>query len=146
VAHDHPASKKRSERGAWYFRRVRIALAWAVGTVVFALGMVLADRWFWSLCSGLPAGRYGEVWICSNVFAVRIAVATLAGIAAGLLARRRALALGALVGLAGVAAVSLAYRPMLAFNQAHAVLYAILYYVLPVMLAGMITARMRKPS
>jgi hypothetical protein len=64
---------------------VRIALAWVVGTALFALGMVLADRWFWSQCSGLPAGRYGEVWICSNAFAVRIGVAAVAGIAAGLL-------------------------------------------------------------
>lgn len=124
---------------------MRVALAWLLGTAVFALGMVLADRWFWSQCSGLPAGRYGEVWICSNMFAVRIAIAAAAGIAAGLLARRRGLVLGLLIGLAGIAVVSLGYRPMLAFNQAHAVLYAILYYVLPAMLAGMITARMRKP-
>jgi hypothetical protein len=129
-------SKKRSECRAWYFRRVRIALAWVVGTALFALGMVLADRGFWAQCNGLPTSRYGEVWICSNMLAVRIGVAALAGIAAGLLARRRALALGALVGLAGIAAVSAAYRPMLAFTQPLAVLNGFLYFVLPTMVAA----------
>jgi hypothetical protein len=117
---------------------MRIALAWVVGTALFALGMVLADRWFWAQCNGLPTGRYGEVWICSNMLAVRIGVAALAGIAAGLLARRRAAALGALVGLAGIAAVSAAYRPMLAFTQPLAVLNGVLYFVLPATVAAIL--------
>jgi len=119
---------------------MRVALAWLLGTMVFALGMVLADRWFWSQCSGLPAGRYGEVWICSNAFAVRIGVAAAAGIAAGLLARRRGLVLGLLIGLAGVAAVSLTYRPMLAFNQPLAVMNGILYFVLPTTVAAVLAS------
>jgi hypothetical protein len=127
---------------------VRIALAWLVGTVVFGLGMVLADRWFWTQCSGLAAHRYGEVWICANAFIVRIAVACIAGIAAGLLARRGALVLGALVGLAGVAAVSAAYRPMLAFTQPLAVLNAIFHFVLPTAAAAILASIFfkRKPS
>lgn len=119
---------------------MRSAAAWLLGTALFGLGMVLADRLFWSQCSGLPAHRYGEVWICANVPMVRIAVAGLAGLGAGLIARRRALLVGALVGLAGVAAVSLAYRPLLAFNQAHAVLNGVLYFILPTMLACALAA------
>jgi len=110
---------------------MRFALGWLLGTTLFALGMVLADRWFWAQCNGLPTSRYAEVWICSNALAVRIAVAALAGVAAALLARRRALALGVLVGLAGIAAVSLTYRPILAFTQPLAVLDGLLYFVLP---------------
>jgi hypothetical protein len=127
---------------------VRIALAWLVGTALFALGMVLADRWFWAQCNGLPTSRYGEVWICSNMFAVRIGIAALAGVAAGFLARRRALVLGALVGLAGVAAVSLAYRPMLAFTQPLAVLNGIVYFVVPTTAAAILASIFfkRKPS
>ena len=117
---------------------MRIALAWVVGTALFALGMVLADRWFWAQCNGLPTSRYGEVWICSNMLALRIGVAALAGIAAGFLARRGALALGALVGLAGIAAVSLAYRPLLAFTQPLAVLNGFLYFVLPTTAAAIL--------
>lgn len=127
---------------------MRIALAWVLGTALFALGMVLADRSFWAQCSGLPTGRYGEVWICSNMLAVRTGVAALAGVAAGLLARRRAAALGSLVGLAGVAAVSLAYRPMLAFTQPLGVLNGIVYFVVPTT-AGAILASIlfkRRPS
>ena len=124
---------------------MRIALAWVVGTALFALGMVLADRWFWAQCNGLPTSRYGEVWVCSNMLAVRTGVAALAGIAAGLLARRRAAALGALVGLAGIAAVSLAYRPMLAFTQPLAVLNGFLYFVLPTAVAAILaTLSLRK--
>ena len=114
--------------------------AWLLGTTLFGVGMVLADRLFWSQCSGLPAHRYGEFWICANVPMVRIAVACLAGLGAGLLARRRVLLVGALVGLAGVAAVSLAYRPLLAFNQAHAVLNGVLYFILPTMLGCALAA------
>jgi hypothetical protein len=127
---------------------VRIALAWLVGTALFALGMVLADRWFWAQCNGLPTSRYGEVWICSSMFAVRIGIAALAGVAAGFLARRRALVLGALVGLAGVAAVSLAYRPMLAFTQPLAVLNGIVYFVVPTTAAAILASIFfkRKPS
>jgi hypothetical protein len=127
---------------------VRIALAWLVGTVVFALGMVLADRWFWAQCSGLASTRYAEVWICANVFFVRIAIACIAGLAAGVLARRRALVLGALVGLAGIAAVSLVYRPMLAFTQPLAVLNGILHFVLPTTAAAIVASILfrRKPS
>jgi len=127
---------------------MRLALAWLLGTALFALGMVLADRWFWAQCSGLPTSRYGEVWICSSMFAVRIGIAALAGAAAGFLARRRALALGALVGLAGVAAVSLAYRPMLAFTQPLALLSGILYFVLPATAAAVLASMFfkRKPS
>ena len=110
---------------------MRLALAWLLGATLFVLGMVLADRWFWAQCSGLSTSRYAGVWICSNTFAVRIAVAAVAGVAAGLLARRRGLPLGLLVGLAGVAAVSLLYRPMLAFNQPLAVLNGIVVFVLP---------------
>lgn len=121
---------------------MRLALAWLAGTAVFALGMVLADRAFWAQCNGLPTGRYGEVWICSNALALRIAVACLAGVAAGLATRGRALLLGALVGLAGVAVVSLAYRPMLAFTQPAALLNGALYFVLPVMLACLAAARL----
>ena len=117
---------------------MRLALAWVVGTALFALGMVLADRWFWAQCNGLPTSRYGEVWVCSNMLAVRIGVAALAGIAAGLLARRRAAALGALVGLAGIATVSLAYRPMLAFTQPLALLHGVLYFVLPTAVAAIL--------
>lgn len=123
---------------------VRSAAAWLVGTALFGLGMVLADRMFWSQCSGLPAHRYGEFWICANVPMVRIAVACLAGLGAGLVARRRALLLGALVGLAGVAAVSLAYRPLLAFNQVHAVLVGIGYFILPTMLGAALAAMRRR--
>ena len=119
---------------------MRLALAWLLGTVLFALGMVLADRWFWAQCNGLSTSRYAEVWICSNTLAVRIAVAALAGVAAGLLARRRGLPLGLLVGLAGIAAVSLAYRPMLAFTQPHAVLIGILYFVVPASAAAVLAS------
>jgi hypothetical protein len=127
---------------------MRIALAGVVGPALFALGMVLADRWFWAQCNGLPTSRYGEVWICSSVLAVRIGVAALAGIAAGLLARRRAAALGALVGLAGIAAVSLAYRPMLAFSQPLAVLSGMLSFVVPTAAAAILAGVFfkRKPS
>lgn len=127
---------------------MRIALAWVVGTALFALGMVLADRWFWAQCNGLPTSRYGEVWICSNMLAVRIGVAALAGIAAGLLARRRAAALGALVGLAGIVAVSLAYRPMLAFTQPLGVLNGIVYFVVPTTAAAILASILfkRRPS
>lgn len=127
---------------------MRIALAWLVGTALFALGMVLADRWFWAQCSGLPTSGYGEVWICSSMLAVRIGVAALAGIAAGSLARRRAPALGALVGLAGIAAVSLAYRPMLAFTQPLALLNGVLYFVLPATAAALLASLSlgRRPS
>jgi hypothetical protein len=119
---------------------MRFALAWLAGTAVFALGMVLADRAFWTQCNGLPTSRYGEVWICSNALALRIAVACLAGVAAGLATRGRALVLGALVGLAGVAVVSLAYRPMLAFTQPAALLNGALYFILPVVLACLAAA------
>jgi hypothetical protein len=115
---------------------MRLASAWLTGTAVFALGMLLADRWFWEQCSGLAASRYGELWICSNAFAVRIALAAAAGLAAGLLARRRAGVLGVLVALAGVAAISLGYRPLFAFTQLQAVLYGILYFVLPTVAAA----------
>jgi hypothetical protein len=127
---------------------MRIALGWLVGTALFALGMVLADRWLWAQCNGLPTSRYGEVWICSSMFAVRIGIAALAGVAAGFLARRRALVLGALVGLAGVAAVSLAYRPMLAFTQPLAVLNGIVYFVVPTTAAAILASIFfkRKPS
>ena len=127
---------------------MKLAGAWLLGTSVFALGMVLADRWFWAQCSGLAAHRYGEVWICANALFVRIAIACIAGFAAGLLARRRALVLGALVGLAGIAAVSLAYRPMLAFTQPLAVLNGILYFVLPATAAAIVASILfkRKPS
>lgn len=127
---------------------MRIALAWLVGTALFALGMVLADRWFWAQCNGLPTSRYGEVWICANMFAVRIGIAALAGVAAGFLTRRRALVLGAVVGLAGVAAVSLAYRPMLAFTQPLAVLNGIVYFVAPTTVAAILASIFfkRKPS
>jgi hypothetical protein len=125
---------------------VRSAAAWLLGTALFAVGMVLADRLFWSQCSGLAAQRYAEVWICANAPLVRIAVAGLAGLAAGLLVPRRALMVGALAGLAGVAAVSLAYRPLLAFNQVHAVLNAIVYFILPTMLGCALAARVRGAS
>jgi hypothetical protein len=120
--------------------RMRLALAWLLGTTLFVLGTVLADRWFWWQCSGLASSRYTEVWICANVLAVRIAVGVVAGVAAGLLTRRRGLPLGLLIGLAGIAAVSLAYRPMLAFNQPLAVLHGILYFVLPTTAAAVLAS------
>ena len=124
---------------------MRFALAWLLGTALFVLGMWLLDRWFWSQCSGLATGRYGEVWICANASWLRIAIAAAAGVAAGLLARRRGLLLGLLIGLCGVAAVSLSYRPMFAFTQLHGALNAVLYFVLPATIASVLAAmRLRK--
>lgn len=99
---------------------LRIALAWLVGIAVFGFGMVLADRWFWAQCNGLPTSRYGEVWICSNALALRVAIA----------------------------AVSLGYRPMLAFTQPLAVVQGILYFVLPTTAAAVLASLLfrTKPS
>ena len=57
---------------------MRLMASWLLGTAVFAPGMVLADRYFWSQCSGLPTSRYAEVWICANVPAGGLAIVTLA--------------------------------------------------------------------
>jgi hypothetical protein len=56
--------------------------------------------------------------------------------------------LGALVGLAGVAAVSAAYRPMLAFTQPLAVLNGIFHFVLPTAATAILASIFfkRKPS
>jgi hypothetical protein len=120
---------------------MRLVLAWLLGTAVFALGIVLADRWFWSQCSGLPTVRYAEVWTCSNAPWLRIAVVAAAGVAAGLLARRRGVLLGLLVGLSGVAAVSLLYRPLFAFTQVHGLMTALLHYIVPATIASLVGAR-----
>jgi len=120
---------------------MRVALAWLLGTTVFALGMVLADRWFWSQCSGLPTGRYGEVWICSNAFAVRIAIACAAGLAAGLLGRRRGVGIGALAALAGLAVLTLAYRPPVAYMPLSVLLGGVASFMIPTTVACVLGAR-----
>jgi hypothetical protein len=120
---------------------VRIALAWLVGTVVFALGMVLADRWFWAQCNGLPISRYAEVWICSNMPGVRIAVAAVAGLAAGLLAKRRGLAIGVLAALAGLAIVTLAYRPPVAYMPLSVLIAGVASFMIPTAVACVLGAR-----
>ena len=123
---------------------MRIALAWLAGTALFAAGVVLADRWLWSQCGGLPASRWAEVWICANMFSVRIAMACLGGVAAGAIARRRALALGALVGLAGVAAVTLAYRPLVPFMPLQGLLSGVASFVVPAMGAAFLASLLRR--
>jgi len=120
---------------------VRIALAWLVGTALFALGMVLADRWFWAQCNGLPTSRYGEVWICANMPGVRIAVAAVAGLAAGLLAKRRGLAIGLLAALAGLAVVTLAYRPVIAYMPLSVLLAGLASFMIPTAAACVLGAR-----
>ena len=120
---------------------MRLALAWLVGTALFALGLWLADRGFWAQCSGLPTSRYAEVWICSSMPGVRMAVAAVAGLAAGLLAKRRGLALGLLAALAGLAAVTLAYRPLIAYMPLPVLLAGMASFMIPTAIACVLGAR-----
>lgn len=120
---------------------MKLAGGWLLGTSVFALGMVLADRWFWAQCNGLPTSRYAEVWICSNVPGVRIAVAAVAGLAAGLLAKRRGLAIGALAALAGLAIVALAYRPPVAYMPLSVLIAGAASFMIPTAVACVLGAR-----
>jgi len=120
---------------------MRLMASWLLGTAVFALGMVLADRYFWSQCSGLPTSRYAEVWICANVPAVRITVAVAAGLVAGLLARRRGLAVGVLAALAGLAIVTLAYRPVFAYMPLSVLLAGTASFMIPTAAACVLGAR-----
>jgi hypothetical protein len=69
--------------------------------VLFVAALVLADRAFWASCGGLPTQRYGEVWLCGNALALRVAAACAAGFLAGLAAGRHGLLVGAHVALAG---------------------------------------------
>lgn len=120
---------------------MRLALAWLVGTALFALGLWLADRWFWSQCSGLANTRYADVWICANAAYLRLAVVAVAGLAAGLVGGRRGLVLGALAGIAGLALLAVAYRPMVPFMPAAVLLAAAALLVAPTMAASVIGAR-----
>lgn len=115
---------------------------WLLGTTLFALGMILVDRLFWARCDGLPTSRYGEVWICSSVVVLHVASAVFAGLCAGLSAKRRGILVGALAGLAGLVAVSLTYRPPLAYNQLAAVAAGVALFVAPATLACAVGARL----
>lgn len=121
---------------------MRSAAAWFAGTTLFALGLILLDRVFWSQCSGLPTSRYGEVWICSSAHALRIACAVSGGFFAGVLARRRGLLIGVLVGLVGLVLVSLTYRPPVAYNQLAAIATGIALFVVPATLACVAGAKL----
>lgn len=121
---------------------MRSAAAWFAGTTLFALGLILVDRVFWSQCSGLPAGRYGEVWICSSAHVLRVACAAAGGLFAGVLARRRGLLIGFLVGLVGLVLVSLGYRPPFAFNQPAALAAGLALFVVPATLACVVGAKL----
>ena len=120
---------------------MKLAGGWLLGTSVFALGMILADRWFWAQCNGLPTSRYAEVWICSNMPGVRIAVAAVAGLVAGLLAKRRGLAIGLLAALAGLVVVTLAYRPTIAYMPLSVLLAGMASFMIPTAAACVLGAR-----
>jgi len=120
---------------------MRLMVSWLVGTAVFALGMVLADRYFWSQCSGVPAHRYGDLWICANMPLVRLATACAAGLAAGLVARRRGVAIGAFAALAGLAVVTLAYRPPVAYMPLSVLLAGVASFMVPTAVACVLGAR-----
>jgi hypothetical protein len=121
---------------------MRPLAGWFAGTTLLALGLILVDRVFWSHCSGLPASRYGEVWVCSSIGALRVAVAVAAGLFAGVLARRRGLLVGLLAGLVGIVLVALTYRPPVAYNQLAAIATGIALFVLPAALASIVGARL----
>jgi len=120
---------------------MRIAAGWLLGTALLALGLVFADRLFWSQCSGLATDRYGDVWICANLPAVRTAIACAAGLAAGLLARRRGLAIGAFAAVAGLAIVTFAYRPFVAYMPLSALLAGVASFMIPTAVACLLGAR-----
>lgn len=121
---------------------MRTLAGWFAGTTLFALGLILVDRAFWSQCGGLATSRYGEIWICSNTVALRVACAVAGGLFAGVLAKRRGLLIGVLVGLAGVVLVSLTYRPPVAYNQLAAIATGVALFVVPAALACVIGARL----
>jgi hypothetical protein len=121
---------------------MRSAAGWFAGTTLFALGLILVDRLFWSQCSGLPTSRYGEVWICSGAHVLRIGCAVAGGILAGVLARRRGLLVGVLVGLVGIVLLSLTYRPPVAYYPPAALAAGIALFVVPAALACVAGAKL----
>lgn len=121
---------------------MRTLAGWFAGTTLFALGLILVDRVFWSQCSGLPTSRYGEVWVCSSAVMLRVACAVAGGLFAGVLARRRGFVVGLLVGLVGVVVVSLTYRPPVAYGQLAAIATAFALFVVPAVLACIVGARL----
>lgn len=125
---------------------MRLLAGWFAGTTLFALGFILVDRVFWSQCSGLPATRYAEVWVCSGAVALRVACAVAGGLFAGLLARRRGFVVGLLVGLVGVVLVSLTYRPPVAYNQLAAIGTGVGLFIVPAILACIAGAKLARAT
>lgn len=125
---------------------MRPAAGWLLGTVLFAAALILADRAFWASCGGLPTQRYGEVWLCSNALALRVAAGCAAGFLAGLAAGRHGLLVGAHVALAGLVAVSLGYRPLVAYNQLAGIAGGVALFVLPPALACALGAKLAGAS
>ena len=122
--------------------RSRIAAAWLVGTTVFALGMFLIDRLFWSYCAGVDIHRWHEVWVCWHIGEIHVVGSCVAGIIAGLLCRAHGLVVGALVALAGLAFFSVVYRYPFGTDHLFTVEYGFLLYVLPSALACVVGARL----
>lgn len=82
---------------------MRLMASWLLGTAVFAPGMVLADRYFWSQCSGL--------------------------------------AVGVLAALAGLAIVTLAYRPPVAYMPLSVLVAGVASSMIPTAVACVLGAR-----
>ena len=120
----------------------RIVIAWFVGTGIFAVALVLIDRLYWAKCSGVNIQRYNEMWVCGHVLDIHLAGSCVAGIAAGFLSRGHGLAVGALVAIAGLAIVSVAYQYPFGPDHLAALKNGLLYFVLPSALACVLGARL----
>ncbi|MGQ0544070.1 MAG: hypothetical protein ACT4P3_01890 [Betaproteobacteria bacterium] len=89
----------------------------------------------------MPGSRCGEVWICASSPYLRLALVCVAGFAAGLVARRRGPALGAAASLAGLALVTLVYRPPVAYMPLSALLLGVASFMIPSAAACVLGAR-----
>ncbi len=100
----HPA------RGHAVPTRTRTIGALLTGIIILLIGMIVIERIVSARCSGVAAHRYHEIWLCWHLLEFWMGTACVAGLASGLVSRKRGVIVGVLVAAAGLALYSALYR------------------------------------
>jgi hypothetical protein len=104
--------------------------------------MAVAEDRFWASCSGVDVHRYHEIWVCWNLPFLWLLGSAGAGIAAGLLNRKRGFAAGFLVAVLGVALYSLVFRFPFGIDHLSTLKNGSLFFVLPCVVGAVFGARL----
>jgi hypothetical protein len=123
----------------------RTVSALAAGIYILFISMLVAGNRFWASCSGgmdYYRDPDHEIWICSNLPLLWFFGSVGAGIAAGLLSRRRGFVTGFLVAVLGVALYSFVVHFPFGNDHLSTLESGSQFFVLPCIVGAIVGARL----